>query len=73
MANIIWNRYLIPKHAFHIWLVCHERPLTRDRLKTWGMAVVDASCVLCGQQAESIDHLYFECAYSKSLLQLVCV
>lgn len=35
----------------------------KDRLRRWGMTV-DARCVLCSQQNESLQLLFFDCDFS---------
>ncbi|CAI0443180.1 unnamed protein product, partial [Linum tenue] len=37
------------------------------KLRNWGK-LVDASCVLCGSEVETRDHLFFACEYSRRLL-----
>nr|XP_009781722.1 PREDICTED: uncharacterized protein LOC104230578 [Nicotiana sylvestris] len=56
----VWDRNNIPKHSFICWLAMHRRLLTRERLATLGICQKD-HCVICGEEAETIDHLFFEC------------
>lgn len=66
-ANVVWNRFNLPKHGFIMWLICHKKLLTRDRLLRWGMGITDSSCLLCAGAYESLDHLYFHCSFSTEL------
>lgn len=61
------NKYIVPTHAFILWLVHHGKLLTMDRLKSWNMVVVDEKCFLCGVEDESIDHLFFRCSFSRGM------
>lgn len=62
----VWFQSGIPKHAFHSWVTVLGRLPTRDRLLRWGMTV-PATCLLCGTDDESRDHLYFTCSYSRTV------
>lgn len=42
------------------------RLTTRDGLRRWGMNVPE-DCLLCGLEAESLEHLFFGCDYSKAV------
>ncbi|XP_074313430.1 uncharacterized protein LOC141648600 [Silene latifolia] len=73
--QVVWhpwmsNRMLQPKHTFFIWLVAQNRLLTQDRLLK--MHIIQANCCfLCGDEEESVDHLFFKCVFSKRCLQLL--
>ncbi|CAH8326641.1 unnamed protein product [Eruca vesicaria subsp. sativa] len=43
-----------------------NRCLTRYRLRQWGLQS-DASCLLCGDNDESRNHLYFNCNCSSEI------
>lgn len=45
----------------------HRRLLTRERQGKLGICQED-HCVICGEEAETIDHLFFECKYSRNYL-----
>ncbi|XP_019258998.1 PREDICTED: uncharacterized protein LOC109237183 [Nicotiana attenuata] len=55
-----------PRWTFLLTLTAHGRLYTKDRLQKWGMHV-EVECVLCRTEKESVQHLFFECEYSKSL------
>lgn len=63
-----WNKMNVPKHSFICWLAMHRRLLTRDRLARMGVCQ-ETECLLCGCKPENIDHLFFECDYSKKCLE----
>lgn len=58
----------IPKHAFNMWLVSHDRLPTWDRLISWGLSV-SPQCVLCESADESRSNLFFTCWYSIQIWQ----
>jgi hypothetical protein len=53
-----WNKVLISKHVFELWLGIKGTLRTRDRLP---FVPDDPSCPLCRQQAEMCNHLFFQC------------
>ncbi|KAJ6940685.1 hypothetical protein NC651_006728 [Populus alba x Populus x berolinensis] len=55
-----------PRHAFIFWIASMERLYTRDRLLSFGVTTA-SSCILCGLQAETHDHLFFQCPYSSTV------
>ena len=64
--RLVWNPFVVPKHAVITWLAILNRLPTVDRLKAWGIDK-DGLCTLCKQEQESRDHLFFECSYSKAM------
>lgn len=48
-----------PRAIFCLWMACHRRLATRDRLIKVGVNI-DSHCCLC-QNEENIDHLLFAC------------
>ena len=66
----VWERMVMPKHRFLFWLVMHRRLRTRENL--WQLGLISENlCLLCGMRVESIEHLYFECTYSKECISKV--
>ncbi|GKA29557.1 putative reverse transcriptase domain-containing protein [Tanacetum coccineum] len=67
----VWFSHCIPRHAFHLWLVMRRCLKTHDRLKPWDVApgtdLAALVCSLCKTQADSHDHLFFECTYSSQV------
>ncbi|KAK1406263.1 hypothetical protein QVD17_41554 [Tagetes erecta] len=60
--NIVWFTHCIPRHAFHVWLVCRKKLNTQDKMRTWDMNM--RCCPLCVKDMDSHDHLFFECEYA---------
>ncbi|KAK7280822.1 hypothetical protein RIF29_08334 [Crotalaria pallida] len=65
--RVIWNPLTVAKHQFTMWLLVHEKLRTKDNLQ---FMQVSPLCVLCSGVDESCRHLFFECSWSKQLLQL---
>ncbi|GKB63570.1 putative RNA-directed DNA polymerase [Tanacetum coccineum] len=66
--RMVWFPYCVPRHAFFLWLVMRNSLKTQDRLKQWDVGInTDLNllrCSLCDLQADSREHLFFECSYS---------
>ncbi|KAB5561451.1 hypothetical protein DKX38_006408 [Salix brachista] len=67
---LIWQKEHIPRHAFILWMAAQGRLRTRDRLSTT-TAIPSLLCVLCNQETESHDHLYFRCHYTRAVWKTV--
>uniref|UniRef100_A0A803QNY4 Reverse transcriptase zinc-binding domain-containing protein n=1 Tax=Cannabis sativa TaxID=3483 RepID=A0A803QNY4_CANSA len=67
-SKIVWDRFIIPKHKFILWLVFWGRLNTKERIGKYN-TTIDSTCFLCGQEEETSNHLFFECEYSRSCLQ----
>ncbi|XP_020243601.1 uncharacterized protein LOC109821859 [Asparagus officinalis] len=62
----VWDSLHYPKHSFILWLVAHSRLLTQERLCR--MNIINTNrCVLCSNQLETCQHLFFDCQYSASV------
>ncbi|KAL2901703.1 hypothetical protein RDABS01_026785 [Bienertia sinuspersici] len=64
----VWGRLSLPKHQFCAWLAIQERLNTKERLERMGL-VRDTDCVLCQGANETWNHLFFQCPYSKQIIQ----
>ena len=61
--ELIWHQDNIPRCSMILWIVCHDRLRTKDRLLKW--CIIDNStCVLCGFNEEKRNHLFFYCSFS---------
>lgn len=60
---MVWYPKNVPKVSCCLCRAVHDRLKTRDKLLSFGMNV-DPECVLCKEQAESRDRLFFKCPYS---------
>lgn len=62
----IWFKHYTPKYSFLTWLAVKDRLSTGSRMLHWNVSV-DISCVFCKEPLETIEHLFFECPYSKQI------
>ncbi|GJT87817.1 putative reverse transcriptase domain-containing protein [Tanacetum coccineum] len=73
--HIVWFPHAIPRHAFQLWLIVRRSLKTQDKLRQWDVDPVtdltQVHCSLCGTQADSHEHLFFECSYSSKVWSLV--
>ena len=60
----------LPKHKFIMWLAMLGRLRTKDFL--WRIGVIeDQDCLLCSREYEHVQHLFFDCSYSKACLECI--
>jgi ribonuclease HI len=62
----LWNYPSIPKVDLFTWTLIHNSILTFDNLKRRGWEG-PSRCPLCTQTEETIDHLLFNCDFSKEV------
>ncbi|CAL9224853.1 unnamed protein product [Arabidopsis halleri] len=65
-CKAMWFKEAVSRYSFITWLAMLGRLPTKDRLRSWGMAV-SAECVLCSTGIETHDHLFFNCIYSTAV------
>ncbi|GJV25662.1 reverse transcriptase domain-containing protein [Tanacetum coccineum] len=64
--DFVWFPSCIPRHALNMWLIIKRRLKTQDNLRAWdNVDLSTMSCSLCNLQADSHEHLFFECDFSK--------
>ncbi|XP_010530455.1 PREDICTED: uncharacterized protein LOC104807041 [Tarenaya hassleriana] len=61
--GLVWFEKAIPRHAFLLWQVLHQRLPTSDRVARWGIQG-PSRCILCRKEVETLSHLFFCCEYS---------
>nr|GEU59262.1 hypothetical protein [Tanacetum cinerariifolium] len=72
--HCVWFTGYIPRHAFNMWLIMKRRLKTQDMLRAWdNVDTTKVSCALCELQADSHDHLFFECLFSTQVWHKVRV
>nr|GEV36282.1 hypothetical protein [Tanacetum cinerariifolium] len=72
--HCVWFTGCIPRHAFNMLLIMKRRLKTQDMLRAWdNVDVANVSCALCELQADSRDHLFFECIFSTQVWRKVRV
>lgn len=65
-AKELWRTKAPPKVKFFFWLALHGRLWTAARRKRHGLQDDDV-CIMCGQEAESADHLFLGCVVTREL------
>lgn len=63
--HAVWKVKVPPRIHFFLWLLSHNKLLTRDNLLK-RQHVDDPSCVLCSD-LETCTHLFFECVVAKAV------
>lgn len=64
----VWHKLVLPKHCIILWLVLFRKLLTVDKLSSWGVPNVDMGCTLCMSRLKSINHLFFNCGFSRVVM-----
>ncbi|XP_074570567.1 uncharacterized protein LOC141827233 [Curcuma longa] len=54
---MVWRPEIMPKHRFALWMLAQGRLRTKDRMEY----EPNKECVMCRQQTESNQHVFFEC------------
>lgn len=71
-ARLVWSASNIPRHSFIFWLTLQKRLLRKNKLFK-GKVIDSNMCVLCKYARENVEHLFFECVYSKAVWKHVLV
>ncbi|XP_021721521.1 uncharacterized protein LOC110689100 [Chenopodium quinoa] len=71
MPKVPWKRVTFhnlatPKSVFILWLALWNRLVTKDRLLQWHISC-DPKCFLCLNGNESVQHLFFDCDFSRKV------
>ncbi|XP_074292396.1 uncharacterized protein LOC141619266 [Silene latifolia] len=66
-SGLVWNKWSFPKHSFLVWIYQHGNLNTNAKLFSLGIRE-DDTCFLCGQDRETLEHLFFACRYSREVL-----
>ena len=70
---LAWRNVAPPRAQLHIWFLLHGKLNTKVRLYRFGVKGIDDDrCVLCKEEPESIEHLFFGCKISSSLWYSCC-
>ncbi|VFQ84596.1 unnamed protein product [Cuscuta campestris] len=62
--SFMWHSTIPPKCSFTMWLALRRRLPTKANLEFLGLAL---DCTLCGQGLEDVDHLFFQCSFSRQV------
>ncbi|GJY44437.1 reverse transcriptase zinc-binding domain-containing protein [Tanacetum coccineum] len=64
--SVVWFSQCVLKHSFVLWIAVQSRLMTQDKVLVWKPNEI-MKCAFCSQCPDSIEHLFFTCAYSKSI------
>ncbi|XP_074300968.1 uncharacterized protein LOC141632308 [Silene latifolia] len=64
--SLVQDRQCVPKHSFFGVLAFHDKLPTIDNLAHRGLHLVNR-CALCCAHNESVEHLFFQCAFSSQV------
>ena len=62
----VWFPQSTLKYSFLVWVAIRNRLQTHDRMKMWNTSI-DTKCILCEEEEETCQHLFFECKYSEKV------
>lgn len=70
MAEVCWKHLMYGSHArprakFILWMACHHRLATKDRLRRFGILQED-KCCFCSS-TETLEHLFFMCSTTRRI------
>ncbi|XP_058747221.1 uncharacterized protein LOC131620238 [Vicia villosa] len=63
--KLLWNNLERPRAQFILWLACHDRLATRERLHRFNL-IASRVCVFCSD-IETTKHLFFECPVTNEI------
>ncbi|XP_074289147.1 uncharacterized protein LOC141614287 [Silene latifolia] len=69
-SSLVWNQMTIPKHSLLAWIYFHKGLNTHEKLKSFGLDI-DTTRLICGDGNDSLDHLFFSCEYSQTIISRV--
>ncbi|XP_074305312.1 uncharacterized protein LOC141640408 [Silene latifolia] len=69
--NLVWNKWSIPKHSFISWVYQHRNMNTMEKVHNLNISEED-TCRICRNGTEIIDHLFFDCPYSRRVMHGEC-
>ncbi|GJR69495.1 RNA-directed DNA polymerase, eukaryota, reverse transcriptase zinc-binding domain protein [Tanacetum coccineum] len=64
-CKVVWYSQCSPKQAVILWMAIQRKLMTQDRM-VW-MQGDTLKCSLCNGCADSHDHLFFDCIFSKKV------
>ncbi|KAE8707614.1 hypothetical protein F3Y22_tig00110379pilonHSYRG00013 [Hibiscus syriacus] len=65
--SLVWFPGSIPKHNIIVRMTILNRLPARVRLLKMGLRIENDKYVLCGAEAEIMNHLFFDCGFTREL------
>ncbi|CAL1408552.1 unnamed protein product [Linum trigynum] len=69
-CKLVWKSLCSPRDKHIIWLIIQDRISTLDKIQKWNAGIINL-CPLCRSVPESRDHLFFDCIYSRNVMQVI--
>lgn len=69
MWRRIWSLNVRKKVLHFIWRACHNKISVGDNLRKRGLKV-DGMCKQCGEELETVEHLFFHCQKAQNIWKL---
>ncbi|XP_059630184.1 uncharacterized protein LOC132273182 [Cornus florida] len=69
-SHLLWYKINKPKHSCVTWLACRGKLFTLDT-KPMRKKHYTNACYLCLSDAESLDHLFFNCSFSAHIWRFI--
>jgi hypothetical protein len=66
-STVVWDKSCAPKMSTCAMLAIRDKLQTKYKISKW-LPNIDKKCVLCSNQMEDINHLFFQCSYSRQVL-----
>ncbi|XP_062080677.1 uncharacterized protein LOC133785463 [Humulus lupulus] len=67
----VWCKLSVPKHRFTLWQSINQKLLTRDLMHYCHLSIPCLACLVCETNLECHSHLFFDCTFSKRVLQAI--
>ncbi|XP_020701505.1 uncharacterized protein LOC110113314 [Dendrobium catenatum] len=68
--NFVWHKKGMIKHSVYVWLALVGGLKTQDALRLRNINVL-VNCSLCYSAPETINHIFFDCPYSFTILSSI--
>lgn len=72
LLTCLWKLNLPPKVKIFSWLLICQRLKIRQQLHTFTNSIL-TSCVFCTNHDESLDRLFMQCAFSRSIWSIAAL
>uniref|UniRef100_A0A803P4A6 Reverse transcriptase domain-containing protein n=1 Tax=Cannabis sativa TaxID=3483 RepID=A0A803P4A6_CANSA len=69
-AKASWDKLIVPKHRFVFWQILNSQLLTRDYLGRF-LSIQNVHCPVCEAEVETHEHLFFNCKFTKQVIDAV--
>ena len=71
-SKLVWHHIIPKSYSILCWRVLWRKLATLDQVQVY-RPDLDSDCRLCSMYAETIDHLFCACSFTKSIWRRCCV